>query len=57
MTYVKENQQGKGELFINASDIFNTFRLKTDIAGENFNLQATDFFETQVVRIGYLYRF
>ena len=53
----KEIQQGKGELFINASDIFNTFRLKTDIAGENFNLQATDFFETQVVRIGYLYRF
>ena len=57
MINVKKIQQGQGELFIHASDIFNTFRLKTDIAGENFNLQATDFFETQVVRIGYLYRF
>lgn len=53
----KELQNGNGEIFLNASDIFNTFRLKTRISDSNFNLDAIDYFETQVVGIGYLYRF
>ena len=53
----KKIQKGKGELFINASDILNTLVMRYEIEGTNFNLVSDDFYETQVVRIGYQYRF
>ncbi len=53
----KKIQKGKGELFINASDILNTLVIRYEIEGTTFNLISDDYYETQVVRIGYQYRF
>ena len=53
----KKIQNGKGELFINASDILNTLVMRYEIKGETFNLVSDDYYETQVVRVGYQYRF
>ena len=53
----KSVQEGKGEFFFNVSDLFNTFQLKTVRNDDDFNIVATDFFETQVFRLGYTYRF
>ena len=50
-------QDGKGELFINASDILNSLVTRYEIDGTNFTLKSDDYYETQVVRIGYQYRF
>ena len=53
----RQIQKGKGELFLNASDIFNTLRITKEITGNGFHLTATDYFETQVFRLGYSYKF
>jgi outer membrane receptor protein involved in Fe transport len=53
----KQIQKGKGELFFNASDIFNTLRIKKETNGNGFKLISTDYYETQVLRIGYSYKF
>jgi len=53
----KKIQNGKGELFINASDILNTLVMRHEIEGTTFSLISDDYYETQVVRIGYQYRF
>ncbi|UJP63749.1 outer membrane beta-barrel protein [Mongoliitalea daihaiensis] len=53
----KKIQEGKGELFFNASDIFNTLIIQYQLEGNDFTLNSTDFFETQVFRLGYTYRF
>ena len=50
-------QKGKGELFLNGTDIFNTLRIHKDITGDGFNLVSTDYYETQVFRLGYSYKF
>ncbi len=50
-------QKGKAELFLNATDIANTLRIKREIEGEGFKYISTDYYETQVFRIGYNYRF
>ncbi|MFT3678072.1 MAG: TonB-dependent receptor [Chitinophagaceae bacterium] len=50
-------QKGRGELFINATDIANTLRLKKEIRGNGFRYISNDYYETQVVRIGYTYKF
>ena len=50
-------QKGKGELFFNASDLFNTLRIKKEINGNGFKLISNDYYETQVFRIGYSYKF
>ncbi|WP_245957424.1 TonB-dependent receptor domain-containing protein [Chitinophaga flava] len=50
-------QQGKGELFVNASDIFNTLRIKRQVRGDGFSVVSTDNYETQVFRLGYSYKF
>jgi len=47
----------KGELFLNTSDIFNTLRITKEITGNGFHLRAVDYYETQVFRLGYSYRF
>ncbi len=53
----KQIQKSKGELFFNASDIFNTLRINKEINGNGFKLSSTDYYETQVFRLGYSYKF
>ena len=50
-------QKGKGELFLNATDIFNTMVIKKKINGNNFKYATSDYYETQVIRIGYSFKF
>lgn len=52
----KQTQKGKGEIFLNASDILNTLRIKREVNGNGFTLASTDYYETQVFRIGYSYK-
>ncbi|QHS58145.1 TonB-dependent receptor domain-containing protein [Chitinophaga agri] len=53
----KTIQQGKGELFVNATDVANTLRNKRAVRGKGFHYTSTDYNETQVVRAGYNYKF
>jgi outer membrane receptor protein involved in Fe transport len=55
--FKKQIQKGKGELFINATDIFNTMIIKKQIQGVGFSYTSNDYYETQVIRIGYNYKF
>ncbi|MBB6270964.1 outer membrane receptor protein involved in Fe transport [Pedobacter cryoconitis] len=53
----KTIQKGSGELFLNATDILNTLNIQRDITGNGFRLRSTDYYETQVLRAGYSYKF
>jgi len=53
----KTIQAGKGELFINATDIAGTLRIKREVTGDGFRYLSNDYFETQVIRMGYSYKF
>jgi outer membrane receptor protein involved in Fe transport len=53
----KQVQQGKGELFVNATDLLNTMVIKRTITGNGFGYVSADYYETQVVRLGYSYKF
>ena len=50
-------QKGKGELFANASDLFNTMVIRYQIMGNDFSMESIDYLETQAIRVGYTYRF
>ena len=50
-------QKGKGELFFNATDLFNTLVIKKKIQGTDFSYTSEDYFETQVIRAGYSLKF
>lgn len=50
-------QKGKGELFLNGTDLANTMVIKRQIQGKDFSYTATDYYETQVIRLGYSYKF
>lgn len=52
----KTIQKGKGELFLNATDLANTMKIKREIQGNGFKYISTDYNETQVIRIGYSYK-
>jgi outer membrane receptor protein involved in Fe transport len=52
----KAIQQGKGELFFNATDLLNTMVIKRDIKGKGFTYTSDDYYETQVIRLGYSYK-
>ena len=47
----------KGEIFLNATDLLNTMQIIKEIQGTTFRLQSTDYYETQVLRVGYNYKF
>lgn len=49
--------KGKGELFANATDIANTLRIQRTIQGDGFRYVSTDYYETQVIRAGFAYKF
>jgi outer membrane receptor protein involved in Fe transport len=53
----KSVQGGKGELTLNATDLFGTNQAERTIQGTNFRLVSTDYLETQVVRVGYSRKF
>ncbi len=53
----KAIQKAKGELFFNATDILSTMEIKKEITGQGFNYTSNDFYETQVIRLGYTYKF
>lgn len=53
----KSIQQGKGELFCNATDLLNTMTIRKRIRGNDFSYTSKDYYETQVIRIGYSYKF
>jgi len=53
----KSVQNGKGEFFLNATDILNTLVIKKEIQGQEFSYTSNDYYETQVIRLGYNYKF
>lgn len=53
----KAIQKRKGELFFNATDLLNTMIIKKEINGQGFNYTTNDYYETQVIRLGYSYKF
>lgn len=53
----KAIQKGKGELFFNTSDLLNTMVIKTTVDGNNFSYTSANYYETQVLRLGYSYKF
>jgi outer membrane receptor protein involved in Fe transport len=53
----KTIQKGKGEVFINATDILNTMVIRKNVKANGFSYTSNDFYETQVVRLGYNYKF
>lgn len=53
----KKVQNGKGEVFLNATDLLNTMVIRKDIKGDTFSYTSVDYYETQVVRVGYSYKF
>ena len=53
----KTIQRGKGELVANATDLLNTMQLRRTIRGTDFRMVSTDYLETQVVRVGYTWKF
>ncbi|MFM2376090.1 MAG: hypothetical protein RLZZ165_1187 [Bacteroidota bacterium] len=50
-------QDGKGELFLNGSDLLNTMRIRKSLRADTFRFYTSDLYETQVFRLGYSYKF
>lgn len=50
-------QNGRGELFLNATDLAHTMVVKKEIQANGFKYVSSDYNETQVVRVGYNYKF
>jgi outer membrane receptor protein involved in Fe transport len=53
----KTVQKGRGELLANVTDLANTLRIKKQVYGAGFHYVSTDYYETQVFRVGYNYKF
>ncbi|ADY51112.1 TonB-dependent receptor plug [Pseudopedobacter saltans DSM 12145] len=53
----KSVQSGKGELFFNATDLLNTMVVNKEIRAAGFRYTSNDYYETQVIRLGYSYKF
>jgi outer membrane receptor protein involved in Fe transport len=47
----------KSEVFLNVTDLANTLRVKKQVQGDGFHYVSSDYYETQVVRLGYTYKF
>lgn len=52
----KQVQKGKGEVFLNATDLLNTMVITKNIDGNGFSYVSSDYYETQVIRLGYSYK-
>ncbi|MBP9898726.1 MAG: TonB-dependent receptor [Gemmatimonadales bacterium] len=53
----KSVMRGRGEILANATDLLNTMQVRRTINGTDFRLESTDYLETQVVRMGYTWKF
>lgn len=53
----KSVQGGRGEVVVNATDLLNTNQAQRTIRGNNFRMVSKDYLETQVVRVGYNWKF
>lgn len=53
----KSIQKGKGEVFLNASDLLNTMIIRQTVQGDGFHYTSDNYYETQVIRVGYNYKF
>jgi outer membrane receptor protein involved in Fe transport len=53
----KNIQGGKGEIVVNATDLLNTMQVRRTIRGTDFGFVSTDYLETQVIRVGYNWKF
>jgi outer membrane receptor protein involved in Fe transport len=48
---------GHGEFTLSASDIFNTFGLRQEVKSDGFRAIYENYFETQIARVGFKYKF
>ncbi|MEZ5042792.1 MAG: TonB-dependent receptor [Saprospiraceae bacterium] len=53
----KAIQNGKGELLFNATDLLNTMVIRQEIQGKDFSYTSDNYYETQVLRLVYNYKF
>jgi outer membrane receptor protein involved in Fe transport len=53
----KSVNRGKGEIVVNATDLLNTMQLRRTIRGTDFSFESTDYLETQLIRVGYSWKF
>ena len=53
----KAIQKGKGELFLNFTGMLNTMVTRKEINGNGFSYVSADYYETQVMRVGYGLKF
>lgn len=53
----KSIQKNKGEVFFNATDLLNTMVVRKEITGRDFSYTSNNYYETQVIRLGYTYKF
>lgn len=52
-----KRQLPKGEIFINATDLFGTLVIRKTVYGDGFHYNSRDYYETQLVRAGYSFKF
>ncbi|MHA8050468.1 TonB-dependent receptor domain-containing protein [Aquirufa sp. ROCK-SH2] len=50
-------KKSNAEIFLNLSDVLNTLNIYKEIQGSNFKMTSKDFYETQVMRLGYSKKF
>ena len=53
----KSIQKNKGEIFLNVTDLLNTMVVRKEINGLDFSYTSNNYYETQVIRLGYTYKF
>jgi len=53
----KKVNDGKGEFFVNVTDLLNTMIIIKEVTGQDFSYKSRDYYETQVVRLGYSTKF
>jgi outer membrane receptor protein involved in Fe transport len=53
----KTLKNGKSEITLNANDLLNTMITNRQISGDGFSYVSKDYYETQVVRLGYTCKF
>lgn len=52
-----KRQISKGEIYINATDLFGSLVIRKTVYGDGFHYNSRDYYETQVIRVGYNYKF
>ncbi len=52
-----KKQVKNGDYFLNATDLFNTMVIKKTVDGSGFRYASSDYYETQIIRVGYNYKF